>query len=30
MRYTDTSIRLSRSVPGSAEERKAVADGQLL
>ena len=30
VRYTDTSIRLSDSVPGSAEARKAVADGQLL
>jgi hypothetical protein len=30
VRYTDTSIRLSRSVPGSSEARKAVADGQLL
>jgi hypothetical protein len=30
VRYTDTSIRLSRSVPGSAESRRAVADGQLL
>ena len=29
-RYTDTSIRLSESVPGSPEARKAVADGQLL
>jgi hypothetical protein len=29
-RYTDTSIRLSRSVPGSAEARKAVADGDML
>jgi hypothetical protein len=30
VRYTDTSIRLSDSVPGSAEARQAVADGQLL
>jgi hypothetical protein len=29
-RYADTSIRLSRSVPGSANARKAVADGQQL
>src|SRR4029077_13364571 len=28
--YTDTSIRLSRSVPGSADAREAVADGDLL
>jgi hypothetical protein len=30
VRYTDTSIRLSRAVPGSAEASRAVADGQLL
>lgn len=30
VRYTDTSIRLSSSVPESARERKAVADGQQL
>jgi len=30
VRYTDTSIRLSRSVPGSADARKAVADGDVL
>ena len=29
-RYTDTSIRLSHSVPSSNEARRAVADGQLL
>jgi hypothetical protein len=29
-RYTDTNIRLSNSVPASAEARKAVADGQQL
>jgi hypothetical protein len=29
-RYADTSIRLSRSVPRSANARKAVADGQQL
>lgn len=29
-RYTDTSIRLSHSVPGSDEARRAEADGQLL
>ena len=30
IRYTDTSIRLSRSVPDSTEAHKAVADGQQL
>ena len=30
VRYTDTSIRLSRSVPTTAQERQAVADGQKL
>jgi Flp pilus assembly protein TadB len=30
VRYTDTSIRLSRSVPGSDEARKAAADDELL
>jgi hypothetical protein len=30
VRYTDTSIRLSDVVPGSAAARKAVADGQVL
>lgn len=30
VRYTDTSIRLSRSVPTSAKARRAVADGQKL
>ncbi len=30
VRYTDTSIRLSRSVPHTADARKAVADGELL
>jgi len=30
VRYTDTSIRLSRSVPTSTEARQAVADGQKL
>jgi hypothetical protein len=30
MRYTDTSIQLSRSVPGSADARSAIADGQQL
>jgi hypothetical protein len=30
VRYTDTSIRLSRSVPTSTEARRAVADGQKL
>jgi hypothetical protein len=30
VRYTDTSIRLSRSVPTSAEARKAAAEGQRL
>jgi hypothetical protein len=29
-RYTDVSIRLSRSVPASAESRLAIADGQKL
>ena len=29
-RYTDTSIRLSRSVPQTAAERQAIADGQQL
>jgi hypothetical protein len=29
-RYTDTSIRLSRSVPGSEEARRAISDGQAL
>jgi hypothetical protein len=29
-RYTDTSIRLSKSVPDSAAARRAAADGQLL
>jgi hypothetical protein len=30
VRYTDTSIRLSRSVPGSPAARQAAADGQQL
>jgi hypothetical protein len=30
VRYTDTSIRLSRSIPTTAQERRAVADGQKL
>ena len=30
VRYTDTSIRLSRAVPGSAESRRAIADGDEL
>jgi hypothetical protein len=30
VRYTDTSIRLSRSVPSSDEERRAIADGDQL
>ena len=30
VRYTDTSIRLSNSVPGSAGARRAAADGQRL
>jgi hypothetical protein len=30
VRYTDTSIRLSRSVPTTAEARQAVVDGQKL
>jgi hypothetical protein len=30
VRYTDTSIRLSKSVPGSAAARRAAADGQRL
>jgi len=30
VRYTDTSIRLSRAVPTSAAQRQAVADGQKL
>jgi hypothetical protein len=30
VRYTDTSIRLSRSVPGSPAARQATADGQQL
>jgi hypothetical protein len=30
VRYTDTSIRLSRSVPGSPAARRAAADGQQL
>jgi hypothetical protein len=30
VRYTDTSIRLTDSVPGSAEALEAVADGELL
>jgi hypothetical protein len=30
VRYTDTSIRLSLAVPGSADARKAVADGDLM
>lgn len=30
MRYTDTSIRVSNSIPGSDEARQAVADGQEL
>ena len=29
-RYLETDIRLSETLPGSAESRKAVADGQLL
>ena len=30
VRYTDTSIRLSRSVPTTAKARQAIADGQKL
>ena len=30
VRYTDTSIRVSQSVPGSRAERRAIADGQQL
>ena len=30
VRYTDTSIRLSRSIPSSTKARRAVADGQIL
>jgi hypothetical protein len=30
VRYTDTSIRVSQSVPGSPAERRAIADGQQL
>lgn len=30
VRYTDTSIRLSRSVPGSASARRAITDGERL
>ena len=30
VRYTDTSIRLSRSVPSSTRARRAIADGQIL
>jgi hypothetical protein len=30
VRYTDTSIRLSRTIPGSAAQRRAVADGSTL
>ena len=30
VRYTDTSIRLSRSVPGSADAEAAIVDGDLL
>ena len=30
VRYTDTSIRLSEAVPGSADADKAIADGELL
>jgi hypothetical protein len=30
VRYTDTSIRLSQSLPGSANARRAIADGQRL
>jgi hypothetical protein len=30
VRYTDTSIRLSKVVPGSAASRKAIADGEVL
>jgi hypothetical protein len=30
VRYTDTSIRLSSSIPGSSEARRAVADGARL
>jgi hypothetical protein len=30
VRYTDTSIRLSRSLPSSDEERRAIADGDQL
>ena len=30
VRYTDTSIRLSHAIPGSADQRRAVADGNAL
>jgi hypothetical protein len=30
VRYADTSIRLSRSIPSTAEERRAIADGEAL
>ena len=30
VRYTDTSIRLSHAIPGSSDQRRAVADGNAL